>query len=406
MPDLPSEVQCLIASHLDRRSAFALTLVCKAWRDAGEARLYEHVDLTVEGIPMLDNGMLYIDTLESGTHLDWTPGHQLWPATDTTGSSSQFAIPPYSTYPDERDRLFHKAISERCDALQRALCARTQRQAYIKELRLPPIGGTQENDYLGLRLYDILIKCAPRLQTLYIARAPYSFNYGDFSLPGLRVRDGYNFFGRFVSEYASGRPILLPHLTTFVLHLSRSCIQLVPDILAVLHSGSVALRVLSLDFTQLRYSLNIHDDWARAWRGHASTTFGLRTIELVGLRGKDETSLVLGIAERSRNLERLNCSGSVGDPEELDMFPALSNLALLERMELPMTDFSSFTDRDGRRWPGHGSKLTVDLKFPVKELVVRNGEADELSELCCDLVCDLQSLGTAKSRAHGRSHST
>ena len=43
---LPLEIKQLIASHLDRQTAFALTLTCKGLRDAGETKLYKEVDLT------------------------------------------------------------------------------------------------------------------------------------------------------------------------------------------------------------------------------------------------------------------------------------------------------------------------------------------------------------------------
>ena len=48
LPHIPLEVLQQIATHLDRKSAFALTLTCKGLRDAGETKLYETVHLDAE----------------------------------------------------------------------------------------------------------------------------------------------------------------------------------------------------------------------------------------------------------------------------------------------------------------------------------------------------------------------
>lgn len=45
LPHIPLEILQQIACHLDRKSAFALTLTCKGLRDAGETKLYETVHL-------------------------------------------------------------------------------------------------------------------------------------------------------------------------------------------------------------------------------------------------------------------------------------------------------------------------------------------------------------------------
>lgn len=48
LPPIPLEILQEIATHLDRKSAYALTLSCKGLRDAGETKLYETADLTAE----------------------------------------------------------------------------------------------------------------------------------------------------------------------------------------------------------------------------------------------------------------------------------------------------------------------------------------------------------------------
>ena len=46
LPYIPLEILQQIAGHLDRPSAFALTLTCKGLRDAGETRLWGELDIT------------------------------------------------------------------------------------------------------------------------------------------------------------------------------------------------------------------------------------------------------------------------------------------------------------------------------------------------------------------------
>lgn len=55
LPHIPLEVLQQIATHLDRKSAFALALTCKGLRDAGETKLYETVHLDAEAEVL--NGM-------------------------------------------------------------------------------------------------------------------------------------------------------------------------------------------------------------------------------------------------------------------------------------------------------------------------------------------------------------
>ena len=46
LPHIPLEILQQIAGHIDRSSAFALTLTCKSLRDAGETKLWKELDIT------------------------------------------------------------------------------------------------------------------------------------------------------------------------------------------------------------------------------------------------------------------------------------------------------------------------------------------------------------------------
>jgi len=51
LPHIPIEILQKISDHLDLKTAFNLTLTCRALRDAGESRVWSAIDL-FKGLPL------------------------------------------------------------------------------------------------------------------------------------------------------------------------------------------------------------------------------------------------------------------------------------------------------------------------------------------------------------------
>lgn len=164
LPHIPLEVNRQIALYLDRQSAFALTLTCKALRDAGETRLYQLIDLTSGYRDDLSKSISTLALTRTSTVFD-----EIGPA--TAHMADEEDVQP-EAMTEDRLRQCQQTIVHRIRASDHALARYPYRRKCIKVLRVEPSGRALDINRSNARLLDIIFALFSQLERLDIVSLP------------------------------------------------------------------------------------------------------------------------------------------------------------------------------------------------------------------------------------------